>query len=349
MSCPPSPGFAFTQLIESPSNASATPPQGFDSTIAFLLGQCCNLTYTQFAAGTAQLSAEQITAAIGPDFNCTQVGNGITVSEELTAGSEIGQPGAYATVAAGFALNCTPAGGGQSINVIALRGTQTLSEWVEDAEGIPTAFHVGNRNGKYYLRSELAPLGMVHGGFYALYNQGTDGAQPQEVVHDLAWAEYTRPTGSIAEQIATLVGQLDNSLPLYVTGHSLGAALAVICAMDIGTNFPKSFAAGQLQMYNLACPLVAAGIKAFGIGVGASYFVEEYNKAVPVSFRIVHSADIVPILPPVCTSLGSELMLEFAHVTDNAVNFIAQTGSIGGNHACADTYVHYLKKLAQGF
>lgn len=349
MACPPSPGFAFTQLTESPSNASPAPPQGFDAVIAFLLGKCCNLTYTQFAAGTQQLSPEQITNAIGPDFNCTQVGDGITSSEELTAGSEIGQPGEFTTVPVGFALRCSPASGGQSFNVIALRGTQTLSEWVEDAEGIPTAFHIGNRNGKYYFRAEIAPLGMVHGGFYTLYNQGTDGTEPQEVVHDEAWAEYTRPTGSIAQQIATLVTQLDTSLPLYVTGHSLGAALAVICAMDIATNFPKSFPAGQLSMYNLAGPLVAAGIKAFGFGVSSSTFVSAYNNAVPVSFRIVHSADIVPILPPVCTSLGSELMLEFAHVTDNAVNFIAQTGSIGGNHACTDTYVHYLKKLALGF
>jgi hypothetical protein len=349
MTCPPSPGFAFTQLIESPSNASITPPQGFNAVIAFLLGKCCNLTYTQFAAGTRQLSAEQIADAIGPDFNCAQVGDGITVSESLTAGSGIGQPGEFATVPAGFALTCTPAGGGQSFNVIALRGTQTLSEWVEDAEGIPTAFHVGNRNGKYYFRAEIAPLGMVHGGFYTLYNQGTNGSQPQEIVHDEAWAEYTRPSGSIAHQIAKLVTQFDTSLPLYITGHSLGAALAVICAMDIGTNFPKLFPAGQLSMYNLAGPLVAAGITAFSIGVHPGTFVEAYKQAVPVSFRIVHSADIVPILPPTCLSLGSELMVEFAHVTDNAVNFIAQTGSIGGNHACADTYVHYLKKLAQGF
>jgi hypothetical protein len=33
--------------------------------------------------------------------------------------------------------------------------------------------------------------------------------------------------------------------------------------MDIGTNFPNGFPAGGLAMYNLAGPLVAAGLSAF--------------------------------------------------------------------------------------
>lgn len=341
--------FAFTSLTEPSSNASPAAPAGFDTAMAFLLGKCCNLTYTQFAAGTPQLSQEQIALAIGPGFNVSQIGSGITVSEELTAGSEIGQPGEFATVPVGFALTGSPAGGGQAFNIIALRGTQTFNEWLEDVESIPTAFRVGNNGGHYYLIAEIAPLGMVHGGFYSLYNQGTNGLQPQEVKHDVLWAEYTRPAGSIAQQVATLVSQMNSALPLYVTGHSLGAALAVICAMDIGTNFPSTFPAGRLAMYNLAGPLVAAGVSAYGLGVSSSSFVTSYNQAVPTSFRIVHSADIVPILPPASVSLGSELTLEFAHVTPSAVNFLAQTGSIGGNHACAATYVNYLMQLAQGF
>ena len=102
-------------------------------------------------------------------------------------------------------------------------------------------------------------------------------------------------------------------------------------------------------MYNLASPLVAAGISAYGIGVETSTFVSAYNTAVKNSYRIVHVPDIVPIMPPGCTDLGSEVELTFAHVTSNSVNFSAQTGSIGGNHACADTYVPYIQQLFGGF
>ena len=348
MACSSTFPFAFTQLTEPQQYASPTGlPAGFDTEIALLLGNCCNLTYSQFAGGTTSLTAAQI-AGLWSGNSFSQL-EGFSISEAIAAGAEIGTTGEYVTFPVGFALTGSIPGRPQ-MNIIALRGTRTYNEWINDAEAIPATWHVGSNNGKGYSFLDPFQYGMVHGGFYALYNQGTGGTQPTSSGFDDY--TYSRPTGSIAQQIYSLLtggGPFDSSLPLYITGHSLGAALATLCAMDVGINMPGSFPSGQLYMYNLASPLVAAGVTAYGVGVVTSTFVSAYNQAVASSYRVVHVPDIVPIMPPGCTDLGSELEFDFAHVTGNVVNFCAQTGSIGGNHACADTYVPYIQQLFEGF
>lgn len=348
MTCPATSPFAFTQLTEPQQYASPVGlPGGFDPEIALLLGNCCNLTYSQFASGSTSLTAAQI-AGLWSGNSLSQL-EGFTVSEAIAAGAEIGTTGEYVTLPVGFALTGSIPGR-PAMNIIALRGTRTYNEWIDDAEAIPAPWHVGTNNGNYYPLDEPFHYGMVHGGFYNLYNQGSLGTQPTS--SGILEYSYSRPTGSIAQQIYSLLtggSPFDSSLPLYITGHSLGAALATLCAMDVGINMSGSFPSGQLYMYNLASPLVAAGINAYGIGVETSTFVSAYNAAVANSYRVVHAADLVPIMPPGCTDLGAEVELDFAHVTGNVVDFCAQTGTIGGNHACADTYVPYLQQLFNGF
>lgn len=349
MTCPASSPFAFNQLTEPQQYVSPTSlPNGFDTEIALLLGNCCNLTYSQFASGSTTLTAAQI-ARLWSGNSLSQLGEGFTVSESIAAGAQIGTTGEYVTFPVGFALTGSIPGR-PKMNIIALRGTRTYNEWIDDAEAIPSPWHVGSNNGNLYPLDNPFMYGMVHGGFYTDYNQGSLGTQPTST--GIFEYTYSRPSGSIAQQIYSLLtggSPFDPSLPLYITGHSLGAALATLCAMDVGINMPGSFPSGQLYMYNLASPLVAAGISAYGIGVETSTFVSAYNTAVQNSYRIVHVPDIVPIMPPGCTDLGTEVELTFAHVTSNVVNFSAQTGSIGGNHACADTYVPYLQQLFGGF
>jgi hypothetical protein len=350
MTCTASTPFAFNQLTEPQSYASPTSlPAGFDAEIALLLGNCCNLTYSQFASGSPTLTAAQL-ATLWQGNSFSQLGEGFTTSESIAAGAEIGTTGEYVTFPVGFALTGSIPGR-PKMNIIALRGTRTYNEWIDDAEAIPNPWHVGTNNNNDYPALEFT-YGMVHGGFYTLYNQGSLGTQPTSTSPSFGYYSYSRPAGSIALQIYSLLtggSPFDPTLPLYITGHSLGAALATLCAMDVGINMPGSFPKGQLSMYNLASPLVAAGINAYGVGVDTSAFVSAYNAAVSNSYRIVNEPDIVPIMPPGCTDLGTEMELTFAHVTNNVVSFCAQTGYIGGNHACSDTYVPYLAQLFGGF
>lgn len=141
----------------------------------------------------------------------------------------------------------------------------------------------------------------------------------------------------------------DGPINLYTTGHSLGGALATLCALDVAVSYPDAFS--SLAMYSLGSPRVAV---ALGSTVDVS--VTLYQQAVPNAYAIVHAADIVPILPPLSTSLppGSAsplVTLTAAQVAtaDNTVNFCAQTGDVVDNHTYSITYVPYLAQLAAGF
>lgn len=68
-----------------------------------------------------------------------------------------------------------------------------------------------------------------------------------------------------------------------ITGHSLGGALATLCAVDIQYNFTDKVA---VDVYTFGAPRV-----------GNDGFRESFNRRVPDSFRFVYGMDIVPALP----------------------------------------------------
>lgn len=75
---------------------------------------------------------------------------------------------------------------------------------------------------------------------------------------------------------------IDNIDMVSVCGHSLGGALAVLCAIDIQYNFTNN-----IQCYTSGAPCV-----------GNKAFAKSYNKRVPDTIRSYLKADIVPKLPP---------------------------------------------------
>jgi hypothetical protein len=95
-----------------------------------------------------------------------------------------------------------------------------------------------------------------------------------------------------------------------VTGHSLGGALATLCAAEL---------AGSVRTGRR--PNVRVSMTNFGSPrVGNSQFVEQYNQLVPDSIRIVNSSDAIPTVPAllgyrhvahgVRVSVGGETALE---------------------------------------
>ncbi|MFN5514748.1 MAG: lipase family protein, partial [Cyanobacteriota bacterium] len=122
----------------------------------------------------------------------------------------------------------------------------------------------------------------------------------------------------IVEPIPRIIAQeLNPAVPCYVTGHSLGAALAVLCALDLAVNLPDL--APQLQLYSYACPRV-----------GDPTFARLHAQRVPNSYRVVNLADAIPILPP------TEGFGTYVHV-GQVWSFLSQQNDFLPNHV-VDTY-----------
>ncbi|NEP15718.1 MAG: lipase family protein [Leptolyngbya sp. SIO4C1] len=68
-----------------------------------------------------------------------------------------------------------------------------------------------------------------------------------------------------------------------ITGHSLGGALATLCAIDLQYNFSPRI---QVEAYTFGSPKV-----------GNAAFTESYNRRVPDTWRVVYGWDIVVGLP----------------------------------------------------
>jgi len=100
--------------------------------------------------------------------------------------------------------------------------------------------------------------------------------------HDRSGAKtatgFSNAYALVAKEIADAIDTLDPGLPLYITGHSLGGALAAIASTRI---CPSDRIAA---CYTYGCPRV-----------GNAEFVNQLWK-VPV-YRQVHSSDIVPRAP----------------------------------------------------
>jgi predicted lipase len=81
-----------------------------------------------------------------------------------------------------------------------------------------------------------------------------------------------------------LNGRLNDASSVIVTGHSLGGAIATLCAVDIQYNFGDRL--NQIELYTFGA-----------LKTGNRGFRDSFNTRVPNSYRFVNGLDIVPALP----------------------------------------------------
>lgn len=101
------------------------------------------------------------------------------------------------------------------------------------------------------------------------------------------------------KEVTRLILNENPGVSVYVTGHSMGGALAVLAAYDLAVNFSM-----KVNMYNFGGPRV-----------GNPSFCRHYDKCVPASYRVVMDGDIVPgvprfVRPRCCLSLCVEVGCE---------------------------------------
>lgn len=178
----------------------------------------------------------------------------------------------------GFALSS------DTDSLIVFRGTQRRMDWLDDLFAVQQDYRVPDAR-QYY--------GKIHEGFFNAY---------QHILTPL-------PT--------TLTQQLNPAIPCYISGHSLGAALATLAAIDIALNVPEI--RSQLQLYTYASPRV-----------GDPTFATSHSQLVPNSYRVVNLADMIPLVPP------TQLSGNFVHLGQEWA-FLSQNGDVLPNHV-VDTY-----------
>lgn len=160
--------------------------------------------------------------------------------------------------------------------VIAIRGTETRTQWLEDFEATRTPAPVD-----WPTRP-----GAVHRGFYEVYSQ---------------------LRGSLIAADADLAGM--GCQEIYVTGHSLGAALALLAGVSLARN-----------------TWTFAGPRVFGPGVDFP------------CYRIVNHWDIVPHvpLPPMYRHVGTQVGVDSGFSKDVRKTHSLEYGYVPGLRALAE-------------
>lgn len=168
----------------------------------------------------------------------------------------------------------------KTASIIIFRGTQRTTEWIGD-------ILLFQKNYEGFANSK------IHSGFANIYKD-------------------------LAQQTREIANQLNPSVPCYVSGHSLGSALATLAAVDLALKVPKL--KEQIRLYTYAGPRV-----------GNSNFAQMHSQIVPNSYRIFNLADSIPLSPP--TIFRQDV---YSHV-GQAWSFLTQYGDVLPNHA-VDTY-----------
>jgi hypothetical protein len=164
--------------------------------------------------------------------------------------------------------------------IIAFRGTSSTTNWLSDINAVQKKFK--------YLKEDC----LTHRGFTDIYSSARDG-------------------------ITAALGKLSPDKTLYITGHSLGAALATLCAADIASN--TAYSAPRLYTYGSP-------------RVGDPAFANAFGKYVRSSLRFANLFDVVTYAPPTVFKLPRyEKKYYYTHVQSlSPLSF--QNGSVGLNH-----------------
>lgn len=157
-------------------------------------------------------------------------------------------------------------GGTPKTAVVAIRGTESNTEWWDDMHWDLVPF------------TKVAHGGQVADGFFGIYQTFGTMVPGQQ--------QSSQPSATFAADVAQaaaggMAADLDPGLPLVVCGHSLGGALATLLVADMTANTPL-----KPQAWTFASPQV-----------GDAIFAARYGGLITVSWRIYNQVDVVPYFP----------------------------------------------------
>jgi triacylglycerol lipase len=167
---------------------------------------------------------------------------------------------------------------------IVFRGTSTSGEWYSDIDARQVNFK--------------STWGKVHLGFNNIFD-------------------------SCSSAVTSYINQYSDikNRNVYITGHSLGGAVATLCAAHL---LYEIFEAPTV--YTFASPRV-----------GDSDFRTSFNERVPLHFRIFNTEDTVPIIPPAVSSIALGGFYEHCGIP---LAFTINYGAFTENHSIGNYMMH---------
>lgn len=179
--------------------------------------------------------------------------------------------------------------------IIAFRGTSTTIDWVSDMIASQKRFN--------YIPEDT----LTHRGFTDIYASARLG-------------------------IIAALSRMSTDKSLFITGHSLGAALATLCAIDMAVNTPYT----SPHLYTYGSPRV-----------GDPSFTNVFKQYVQNTYRYANIFDIVTHAPPSIYKLPRREKKYYYQHVQSLSSMTFANGSISANHIISSYFRDLSKREPQ--
>lgn len=160
--------------------------------------------------------------------------------------------------------------------IIAWRGSSSTTNWLSNMNAAQKKFK--------YIKEDC----LTHRGFTDIYS-------------------------SAREEILSILGTLSPEKTVYVTGHSLGGALATLCAIDIAANS----AYRSPRLYTYGSPRA-----------GDPAFAKAFSSYVRSSFRYANLFDVATYVPPTIYKLPRHEKNTITPMCRRCTHYLSRTGRL---------------------
>jgi len=171
----------------------------------------------------------------------------------------------------------------------ATQGTTEVNIWEDIITGIKyyTAFNHGKKSLVVSFRGTLTPASLlVDAAFAQAKYTGHPGAPEDAQVHAGFQYAYNRVAPKLRDLVRSMSRKMNADYTVDVTGHSLGGAIACLCALDFAAQ--KMFNPSQIRLFTYGQPRT-------GNPVFAGFVSSFGFKALT---RTTANDDLIPHMPP---------------------------------------------------
>jgi triacylglycerol lipase len=134
---------------------------------------------------------------------------------------------------------------------------------------------------------------------------------------------FTEIYATARQQILSALSKCSKEKKLLITGHSLGGALAALCALDLAYNTKFK----SPTVYTYGAPRV-----------GDPTFAAAYNRAIAINHRLAIESDLIPLIPPPIYKTPQSKVFLYLHLK-GGVHLHYISDSLSKNHALINYFI----------